>query len=391
MAALDRRIAASLLGVIAFLIVFGSLYPFSFRATPDRPIDLPGLFTLAGMTRSDVAANVLLYLPFGACVAWLAAARHGRLIALAAATATGCVLSLAIEFAQLFETRRVASFADLAANTAGTFAGAALALAIAQAERRRHASPFAGLLHQPVAAALLASWIGFRLAPFAPVLDAGKWATAFAPLAQGGWFASAAFPSHCLAWLVVLALCRQLAPARPAVVAAGAMAAVLAGRVLFAGMALETAEIAGMASALALWWPLARLSRARLALALACALVAWVAIEGLAPFDFQIAQDRFALLPFGESLTRYRATNLADMFLRCFTNGALVWLLVQGGLSALAAAGLGAGIVFSVEFLQTWIPEQTAEITDPLLALAAGGFIAVFEPEHGTSMPDRAQ
>ena len=96
-----------------------------------------------------------------------------------------------------------------------------------------------------------------------------------------------------------------------------------------------------------------------------------------------VAQDRFALLPFGESLTQYRATNLTDMFLRCFTNGALVWLLARSGLSVLAGTAIGAGLVFSIELLQTWLPGHTAEITDPLLALAAGGLIAVFERSPG--------
>jgi hypothetical protein len=67
------------------------------------------------------------------------------------------------------------------------------------------------------------------------------------------------------------------------------------------------------------------------------------------------------------------------MFLRCFTNGALVWLLCQTGLRTLVATGAGAGAVFAIEVLQTWLPSQTAEITDPLLAICAGGLIAVFE------------
>jgi VanZ family protein len=71
------------------------------------------------------------------------------------------------------------------------------------------------------------------------------------------------------------------------------------------------------------------------------------------------------------------------MFLRSFTNGALVWLLARSGLSILAATGLGAGVVFSIEFLQTWLPGQTAEITDPLLAVCAGGLVAVFERNAG--------
>jgi hypothetical protein len=38
--------------------------------------------------------------------------------------------------------------------------------------------------------------------------------------------------------------------------------------------------------------------------------------------------------------------------------------------------------VFAVELLQTWLPGQTAEITDPLLAICAGGLIAVFERQE---------
>ena len=45
----------------------------------------------------------------------------------------------------------------------------------------------------------------------------------------------------------------------------------------------------------------------------AAALLALIAWQGLAPFDFQLAPDRFAFLPFSESLMQYRASNLADM------------------------------------------------------------------------------
>jgi VanZ family protein len=383
MALQERKIAASLLAVIVFLIVFGSLYPFSFAADGTNPVDLLRGLSFAGTTRSDVAANVLLYLPLGACLAWLLAPRIGGPAAVVTATLAAAGLSFAIEFAQLYETRRVASLADLACNAMGAFAGACFALAIARTRYRLNVSPFAGVLRHPVAAALLVSWIGYRLAPFAPVFDPGKWAQAFVPLADGAAFATASALLHLLAWLVLAMVSGRLAPGRAIAVVAAAMGVVLAGRVLFAGMALEPAEIAGMAAALALARPFQRLPLPQAAATLAVALIALIAIQGLAPFDFQLAQDRFALLPFGESLTQYRATNLPDMFLRCFTNGALVWLLAQSGLSVLAATCLGGGVVFSIEFLQTWLPGQTAEITDPLLAVCAGGLIAVFEREAG--------
>ena len=383
MIAHDRRLAGSLLAVIGFLIVFGSLYPFSFSLQGAEDLARLGALPRAGTTRSDVAANVLLYVPLGACLAWLLAGRLGAALAVPAATLIGAALSFAIETAQLYETRRVASLADFACNTAGTFAGACLALAIARTRRNLHSSRFAGLLRHPVAAALLCSWAGYRLAPFALVLDPAEWASGFTPLITGTAFATTAFLAHAIAWLALLLVCDRLAAGRAATLAGGTMAVVLVGRILFADMGIEREELAGMAVALALARPLARLPHAGAARLLAAALFLLIAWTGLWPFDFQVAPDRFAFLPFGESLTQYRAANLADMFLRCFTNGALVWLLVRAGRPILAATSIGATAIFAVELLQTWLPGQTAEITDPLLAVCAGGLIALFEREAG--------
>lgn len=65
----DRRVAGWLLAVIAFLIAFGSLYPFSFSINGAGPLERLGELPRAGTTQSDVAANVLLYLPLGTCLA----------------------------------------------------------------------------------------------------------------------------------------------------------------------------------------------------------------------------------------------------------------------------------------------------------------------------------
>lgn len=381
----NTRTAAWLLAVIAFLIAYGSLYPFRFAGVDGTgPLDLLQRLSFARTTRSDLAANVLLYLPLGASLAWLFATRLGGLLAVIAATAIGALLSFTIELAQLYETRRVASLTDVACNAIGAAAGAFIALAIASTHRRLRASTLSGVLRHPVATALLLSWVGYRLAPFAPVFDPGKWAAAFAPLVEGGWWSPAAILPHALAWLVLILACERLAAGRARRVAAIAMLVVLIGRVLFTSMLLEPAELAGMSIALALGGLLLRLPVERAASLLAAALVVLIAIQGLSPFDFQLAQDRFALVPFGESLTRYRATNLPDMFLRCYSYGALVWLLARSGLSVLPATMLGAGVVFSVELLQTWLPGHTADVTDPLLAIAAGGLIAVFERDGAT-------
>jgi VanZ family protein len=175
----DRHLAAWLLLGVTFLIVYASLYPFRFA-----PVEVQGLADLLGRlpwartTRSDIAANVLLYLPFGACLGWLLASRLGGPLALAGATLAGVMLSTGIEVAQIFETRRVASLADVLFNGLGTLAGSGLALALRSARHGFSRHPLARLLAQPVPAALLLLWLGLPAGTFRP--DAGP-----RPVARG--------------------------------------------------------------------------------------------------------------------------------------------------------------------------------------------------------------
>jgi VanZ family protein len=364
--------------------VYASLYPFRFA-----PVEVQGLADLLGRlpwartTRSDIAANVLLYVPFGACLGWLLASRLGGPLALAAATLAGVALSTSIEVAQIFETRRVASLADVSYNGLGTLAGGALALALRSARHGFSRHPLARLLAQPVPAALLLLWLGYRLAPFALTLDPGQWLASLAPLTEAPdrWASPQAAAGYLVGWLVAARALAELYPRRPpAVSLAATMAIVLVGTVLVSGKALDPNELGAMAVALPLSLPLSRASPRAGAGLLAALLATWILLTGLVPFDFRVDPDAFGLVPFRDALTRYRSTNLVDMFHKCFAYGALVWLLMRAGLRVLGATLATVGLLLVVELLQAWLPGKTADITDPLLALVAGGLIAVFDP-----------
>jgi VanZ family protein len=380
----DRHLAAWLLLGVTFLIVYASLYPFGFaRVEVQGLADLLDRLPWARTTRSDIAANVLLYLPFGACLGWLLASRLGGPLALAGATLAGVVLSTGIEVAQIFETRRVASLADVFFNGLGSLAGGALALALRSARHGFSRHPLARLLAQPVPAALLLLWLGYRLAPFALTLDPGQWLAALAPLGQspGNWASPQAAAGYLVGWLVAARALAELYPRRgPTAVLGITMAVVLAGTVLMSGKALDPNELAAMAAVLLLSLPLSRARPRQSAALLAALLAAWILLDGLAPFDFRLDPDAFGLVPFRDALTRYRSTNLIDMFHKCFAYGALVWLLMRAGLRVLGATLAAVGLLLVVELLQAWLPGKAADITDPLLALVAGGLIAVFDP-----------
>jgi len=375
------RSARWLLAIVVFLILYGSLFPFRFEgAGPASLAELLARLPWARTTRSDIAANILLYLPFGACLAWMLAPRLGGALALALAVALGALLSTTVEVVQMFELRRVSSLADIAYNTAGSALGAALALALRSAGTSLRRHPLEQVLTHPIAAALVLLWVGFRLVPFSPIATPAQWLTSLEPLWRGSWWQ----PWETLCWLVpwlvvgqaVSTLSRGGSGLRPLLLV---MLAVTIGLVALGGKQLLPAELAAMALAVVMTGLLARLGGPWAAGLLALALAALFAVNGLAPFNFGLDRDSFGWVPFAESLLRYRSTNLPDMLGRCFTYGALVWLLARTGRSPLGATLLAGGLVLAVEILQIWLPGKTADITDPLLVAAAGGLLALFE------------
>ena len=118
--------APLLLAVVVALILYVSLWPFSFGADGPAVLETLRQLTWARAGRSDQFNNVLLYVPLGFCIALVVEPRIGRAAALAAGVVCGALLSLAVEVAQASITLRVPSLTDLSLNAAGSLAGAFL-------------------------------------------------------------------------------------------------------------------------------------------------------------------------------------------------------------------------------------------------------------------------
>ena len=112
--------------VYAALIVFASLFPFI--GWRDQGIS-PLVFLAAALpppywTGFDVATNIVGYAPLGFLLA-LALLRTGRgVLAVPLALVAGALLSLGMEFLQIYLPQRVPSNLDLVLNTTGALAGA---------------------------------------------------------------------------------------------------------------------------------------------------------------------------------------------------------------------------------------------------------------------------
>src|SRR6187549_3974577 len=113
-----RRYRGSLL-VWALLIAYASLYPFFPLRLPGP--DAFGAFVGASkyMIRSDIAFNVIAYLPMGMLACLYFRGVDGGRHAILKAVLLGAGYSFAMEMAQLFVPNRHSSSVDLASNAVG--------------------------------------------------------------------------------------------------------------------------------------------------------------------------------------------------------------------------------------------------------------------------------
>jgi VanZ family protein len=114
------------------LVVYTSLHPFSQWRAPAQEVRVfltapwPTYFTW-----TDLALNVLAYVPVGALLSLVLMSYVRPAAAAFYATLSAICLSLSIEVAQVFLPGRIPANADLLCNAIGSFAGAALASFVA--------------------------------------------------------------------------------------------------------------------------------------------------------------------------------------------------------------------------------------------------------------------
>ncbi len=127
------------------------------------------------------------------------------------------------------------------------------------------------------------------------------------------------------------------------------------------------------------------LPRRQVALLTSLAIAALLVAEGLMPFTPRLESWQFRWVPFEGALRRLFGAGLVALFHDCFQYGALVWLLCRSGMRIVAGTLLATGFVLAVEVLQGFLPGRTGDITDPLITLALGALMALFNPQGSAS------
>jgi glycopeptide antibiotics resistance protein len=380
MAGRSKHFAAPLLlAVVTGLIVYVSLFPFRFVADGPGLVDALRSLSWARAGRGDMFNNVLLYAPFGFCIALLVEPRWGRVAGLVAGALFGAALSLSLEVLQASVAVRVSSLRDLSLNTAGSLLGAvfgtvfhALGSRVSPQGVPRSRSAF-------VAMSILVLWLLERLWPLLPDPGLRQLKRAVRPLLTPHieWLALAGF---FVGWLVVAQVVFGLVKRQRAMDAfLIVIATVLVGRTFVAGSALDVAEIAAIALLLPLLVPLSRLEDGMRSTLVAVLLGVWLAWAAVRP------------LLDGAPVTAAGLPDLREMLLRnvppppllankAFSYLSLGWLLTGAGLVPHVAAGMIVLFVLLLTMLQVGAPTPAYGWVDLAVACLAGWVVARWMP-----------
>jgi glycopeptide antibiotics resistance protein len=371
--------APLLLAVVTGLIVYVSLYPFRFVVDGPALADALRSLGWARAGRGDMFNNVLLYVPFGFCVALLIEPRRGRVTGVVVGTLLGAMLSLGLELLQASVAIRVSSLRDLSLNAAGSLIGTVLGTVFHAVGSRVSPQGTPRSRSAFVAMSILVLWLIERLWPLLPDPGLGQLKRAVRPLLTPhiDWMSLAGF---LVGWLVVTQVVFSLVRRQRAMdVLLIVIAIVLVGRTFVAGSTLDVAEIAAIALLLPLLVPFSRLDDGTRS-----TIVAVLLGVGLAWTPVRILLD--GSIPSSAGLPELREVLLRNvpppplLANKSFSYLSLGWLLAGAGILPYVAAGMTILFVLLLTMLQLGVSSPAYGWVDLLIACLAGWIVARWIP-----------
>ncbi len=380
-----KTATAWLLSLTVLFMLYASLYPFDFDlqrlATHGREV-LEHSLTWRRPPRTDMIANLLFYLPFGALVMSLTPQRWGRTRRVTFTFIAGMVLSVLIECAQATTVSRDPSITDVGFNAVSAGIAALIAL-FARGMGLQAALPELRTTRPDIVAVLIVGlWVASHAAPFMPTTRFISYFTQPARSLDWHW-SSGAFAGYLAGYVLLGAALRSLLRPRSfwqiflpiAVLSLGA-------RIIFRGQRLELTEVVAFVIALPVIWQMTlaaersgeqahSLTAARLALLWAAPAFVFFS---LAPFDFSVRSQDFAWLTWPPLTTRLSAGEPGLLEVAFFYTAA-VWLLreAQLPLRRIFVGMLTASLL--IEVIQAWEPDRAAQLIAPLVVLIASALV----------------
>ena len=378
----NPRIIGWLTLTVVFLILYGSFFPFQFVSVRHwHLLDAVRELRFTRPSRGDLLANLLLYMPLGLCLMRAWPRRWPSVVIFGMTVVWGTGLSGTVEVFQQFAPERVASLTDVVANATGTTFGAVVGLLYEVMTGMPLVPGIAPGRVAPVPLGVIALWLAYRLAPFIPTIDWQKYKTALKPLLLHPQLTGSEVFHYLIGWLVVSEAIQQLWTREyTARAVAGVAAIVLLGCLVIVGKDCSVNEIVALSLVISVGGVSRLLPERVHRAAVTLSLAAVIMVQGLQPWHFLAHPQTFSWIPFHSSMSGSIEVNYVAFLEKCFWYTALLWLLTCVGIGMRVVTVTAVLLLLMIEVGQMWLPNHSAEITDPLLALLAGILIAHLGP-----------
>jgi VanZ family protein len=354
------------LALIGFLILYGSLYPFNFTASP--PDALARLFSNWQLftTRGDLLGNIGLFVPWS-IAGMLALSKHYTLRkAFSLIFLGGLFLALLAQILQIWVPSRDATLADVFWNLVGTALGAMPATYLVQRLNKSATKT----VSWTVPAAILGGVVLAQWLPLIPSLDLQLVKDQIKSLITN--------PSVSIGTLFMQAgtavlagyLIDELKGKRSSLAWLGLLVVALTfGKLFLHGVPVDLSTPLGLVAGMALWWLLTKTPSLKNETVVFFTLISAYTVSALSPYSFQSEPTAVSWLPFSALLEGSMLANLRAMIGNIVLFGGMLFI---GAKSAGKALPLGFALalwVFFLELLQTLLIGRTSDMTEPLLVL----------------------
>ena len=359
-----KRIGPLLL--VAVLVSYGSLYPFHLAWPPSLEHALAELFADPDWwtSLSDVAGNVLLFVPMGMAIVVATDRRPNAPVWRWLCIVLSIALALLLQVAQVFVPSRSAALADVLWNGVGL----AIGLLLGQGARALVQRLAIGGDRVAVLSMLaLAFWGGWRLWPFVPTIDFQHFKDALKPLLLRPEFNAWSFASMAVSVALLSALVVSLR--HPRIILVAVTAAAIAARPFLVNQTVSVSVVAGSIVGLIVGLGALHVGMQRAAPLLILLAMLWFSADSLRPFEFAAEPGSMNWLPFGAMLDGAMDNNLAALCGVAFLTGALAIigrrLHMRGGGWMIAVTAW----LLLLEIAQMWLPARTADVTVALFPI----------------------
>lgn len=350
--------------VVVLLVVYGSLFPFRYRNHEPSWADVVWLLDMGvtHLSRSDMIGNVLLFVPYG----FLAVQADVRRKAIG--FWGGVALAVVIQYVQFWFPDRDPSGVDAVLNVVGMLLGIALGHLAGPPLHKWLLKNPQGTDIGLFTTGLMLLWLVDRWFPLVPTLDVQNLKNALKPLMDWTHIAWLDVLQHAVGWLAFLRLANYSVLRNLGLPTLwGLCGLVVAVEPLFLNNTLGPDNLIGLSLAILFS---RSLHRGPLSLAvLIFLLFVTIFASALEPYAFQWVGG-FAWIPFTGSLAGDPIAAIPALVEKSYWYGSLVFMLRYLGVSHRATTWSVGLTLLGLELLQQWLPGRTAEITDPLVAVA---------------------